>query len=63
MAHGAGAEEQERSRGALLRVEMTQLWRDVHPEAEAEHARHVRIHTLVNPLGERRDSSPQRERT
>ena len=30
---------------------MTQLWRDVHPEGEAEHAKHVRIATLVNPLG------------
>ena len=30
------------------------------PEAEAGHMKHVRIRTLVNPLG---DSSPQRERT
>ena len=59
MATGAGAaaEEPVRSRGALLRSRDDSASADRDPEAEAEHTKHTRIHTLVIPLGRTRAHS------
>ena len=58
VAAGAAAGEQEHSCSG---VEMTQLWRDAHPEAEANRTTHGRIHTLVNRTQALSESGPEQD--